>query len=170
MRSDPKLPNQRIPTRVPDRRSLVQNLPRIPTNRWIDPIRVNLGKTHTEELSSRALSASSRARARYRYRCRVSGVFVEVDLIGGVCSATMQSWWFSPSPISFPSSTMMRLPITITVTGTGSKDPTMCLRDRIVSSRAGVSITFARMGINPAPTYFVVGAGYIPPFRVLKPN
>jgi len=53
-------------------------------------VRANLANTHTNDLKSWALPASSRARARYRYRCRVSRVLIAVDLIIIVCIATLR--------------------------------------------------------------------------------
>jgi hypothetical protein len=46
------------------------------------------------------------------------------------------------------SSTMMTMPITVTVTGSGSKDRAMCLSVRNFSSPVGVTFKLARM---PSP-------------------
>jgi len=108
------------------------------------PISANFANIRTEDMKSWALSASSRARARYRYRCRVSRVFVEVVLIIDVCIATTRRKWSNPLPTSV-SSTMMTIPITATVTGSGSKDRAMYLSVRTVSSPVGSSFKLAPM-------------------------
>ncbi len=109
---------------------------------------------------------SSRARARYRYRCRVSRVFGEVDLIIEVCIATMRSKWsLGRHRVSRIQSTCvflssMTLPITVTITGSGSKERGVGLSVKTVSPPVGVSFKLARTGVRP---YNYAGNGRVGP-------